>query len=120
VPSPSSDLLHLAQAVYSNADMTAIRFRLVNQWTLEQICPSNSPSRLRQSSGLVFEIMLLICGGAKGTRTHLTGPEEARLPEGRQRPAQGLAHPAQAPVLPWRAGQLAKAIHILQAREIAG
>lgn len=24
------------------------------------------------------------------------------------------------PLLPWRAGQLAKAIHVLQAREIAG
>jgi hypothetical protein len=25
--------------------MTTIRFRLVNQWTLEQTCPSNSPNR---------------------------------------------------------------------------
>ena len=66
---PAKDLLHLAQAVYSNADMTAIRFRLVNQWTLEQICPSTSPSRRRQSSGWVFELMLLICSGAKATRT---------------------------------------------------
>jgi Helix-turn-helix of DDE superfamily endonuclease/DDE superfamily endonuclease len=59
---------------------------------------------------------------------------QAALPEGRQprpRPAafsrrarqrttQKLAHPAQTPLLPLRAGQLAKAIHVLQAREIAG
>jgi hypothetical protein len=28
-----------------------------------------------------------------------------------------MAHPAQTPLLPWRAGQLAKAIHVLQIRE---
>ena len=33
---------------------------------------------------------------------------------------QGSAHPAQTPLLPWRAGQLAKAIHVLQSRETAG
>jgi len=38
----------------------------------------------------------------------------------RQRPAQDLAHPAQAPLLPWLAGQLSKAIHALQAHEIGG
>jgi hypothetical protein len=37
-----------------------------------------------------------------------------------QRPAQMLAYPAQAALLPWRAGQLAKAIHVLQTREIGG
>ena len=31
--------------------------------------------------------------------------------------AQDLAYPPQAPLLPWRAGQLAKAIHVLQIRE---
>jgi hypothetical protein len=33
----------------------------------------------------------------------------------RPRPAHGLAHPPQAALLPWRAGQLAKALHVLQA-----
>jgi hypothetical protein len=36
----------------------------------------------------------------------------------RSRPAQGLAQPAQTPLLPLAAGQLAEAIHVLQAREI--
>jgi hypothetical protein len=31
--------------------------------------------------------------------------------------AQDLAHPPQAPLRPWHAGQLAKAIHVLQIRE---
>ncbi len=31
-----------------------------------------------------------------------------------------LAHPAQTPLLLWRAGQLTKAIHVLQTREIEG
>jgi len=33
------------------------------------------------------------------------------------RTRQDLAHAAQAPLRPWRAGRLAKAIHVLQARE---
>jgi DDE superfamily endonuclease/Helix-turn-helix of DDE superfamily endonuclease len=33
---------------------------------------------------------------------------------------KNLAHPAQTPLLPWKAGQLAKAIHVPQAREIGG
>jgi hypothetical protein len=37
-----------------------------------------------------------------------------------QRPAQDLADPAQLRCCPWRAGQLAKAIHVLQAREVGG
>jgi hypothetical protein len=35
----------------------------------------------------------------------------------RERPAQDLADPPKLSLLPWRAGQLAKAIHVLQIRE---
>jgi hypothetical protein len=70
-----------------------------------------------------------------GTRcSPVPRPEQARLPEtgeqgprpaarsrrARERAAQDLAHPAQAALLPWRAGHLAKAIHVLQTRETTG
>jgi len=44
------------------------------------------------------------------------GPAKLRGP-GERADAQLkiLAHPAQAPLLPWRGGRLAKAIHVLQA-----
>ena len=72
--------------------------------------------------------------GEDDIRTPCRGTGQARVPAGRQprarpaagpgrarqRPAQVLAHPAQAPLLPWRAGQLAKAVHVRQIRETGG
>ena len=72
--------------------------------------------------------------GAGGTCSPRTGAEQARLPESRQprpRQAAGPGERANAQLktwhilrklrcCPWRAGQLAKAIHVLQTREIAG
>ena len=70
-----------------------------------------------------------------GPRPHpLPGAEQARVPEGRQpraRPATGPGERANAQLktwrilrklrcCPWRAGHLAKAIHVLQARETGG
>jgi hypothetical protein len=40
-----------------------------------------------------------------------------RARRARERPAQDLAHSPEAPLLPWRASQLAEAIHVLQTRE---
>jgi hypothetical protein len=51
----------------------------------------------------------------RGTR-NCAHPASARRP--RSRPAQDPAYPAQTPLLSWKAGQLAKAIHVLQAREM--
>lgn len=70
--------------------------------------------------------------GEDGIRTPYRGAEQACPAEGGQPgswpaprpwrtgqcPAQVLADLAEAPLLPWRAGQLAEAIHVLQTREI--
>jgi hypothetical protein len=76
--------------------------------------------------------------GYTGAGDHVTTPlqraEQAAFAQGRQprsrratrtrrtcqRPAQNPAHPAQTPLLPQKAGQLAKATHVLQNREIGG
>lgn len=49
--------------------------------------------------------------------TRLGPRQEGRVDLGRPGPAQALEDPHQTPLLPWRAGQLAKAIHVLQLRE---
>jgi hypothetical protein len=55
----------------------------------------------------------------------LGGEDEAVVLPGAPRPSGPTPSlkpgtPPQAPPLPWRAGQLAKAIHVLQTREITG
>jgi epsilon-lactone hydrolase len=45
------------------------------------------------------------------------GAAKLRAPGERECPAQDLEDPLQAALLPWRAGHLAKAIHVLQTRE---
>ena len=52
---------------------------------------------------------------ANWAHTRLRAPGERA-----KSPAEDVAHPAQAALLPWRAGQLARAIHVLQTREIVG
>jgi hypothetical protein len=73
-------------------------------------------------------------GGGEHIRIPYKGQEQAHLPAGRQPgscpaarsrrtrqcPAQVLAILRRLRCCPWKAGQLAKAIHVLQARQIGG
>ncbi len=72
--------------------------------------------------------------GEAHIRTPVPGPEQARLAEGRQPGSRPAPRPRRARqcqlkswrilrklrCCPWRAGQLAKAIHVLQTREVGG
>ena len=90
--------------------------------------------RALEAAGLIVLADKGYIGAGEHVLTPYRGAGQAGLPEGRQlrpretarprragqRPAQDLEHPAQLRCCPWRAGQIAKAIHVLQTREIAG
>ena len=86
------------------------------------------------AAGLIVLADKAYIGAGEHVYTPYPGAEQARLPESRQlRPREAAprasaltpgsragASCASSAAAPWRAGQIAKAIHVLQAREIAG
>jgi hypothetical protein len=86
------------------------------------------------AAGLVVLADKGYIGAGEHCAHSLKGAKQARLAEGcqpcprsatvsrrtRQRPAENLAHPAQTPLLLMESRAPGQAIHVLQAREIAG
>jgi hypothetical protein len=83
------------------------------------LCASSGTSQGKGYAGVGEHVRILYRGRGKPASQKDANRAHAQLRSRRvgQCPAQDLAHPAQTPLRPW---QVAKAIHVLQAREIGG
>ena len=86
------------------------------------LCASSGTSQGKGYAGVGEHVRILYRGRGKPASQKDANRAHAQLRSRRvgQCPAQDLAHPAQTPLPPLAAGQLAKTIHVLQAREIGG
>ena len=68
IPS-THDLLALAKPITAGRKQLSSRFRWLADRVAHSACPSSCPLVVVRTVGQVFDIVLLKCSGAKGTRT---------------------------------------------------